>query len=111
MLYVGLGLLMIIGTILLLVLCAKKFTPNLSRPKKIIAIVLIAAFLFFIGDFILIQNHYDPLFSIPFSIAGDGGSTHFIGLFYHIQKSVAYTLGSDSPPFFNYYIAPWFFGI
>lgn len=101
----------IVLVILLLRWCSKKLFPNLSRIKKIVILLLVATLLFFVVDFILVQNSCDPLFAIPLWAAGDGGSTYYVGLFYHVYKSAAYTLGSGESPFFQYYIAPWFFTV
>ena len=108
MLYIGLHLLLSVGVILLVWLLVKKMFTNLSQVKKLGLIIIVFFLICFITDLVFVQNHIDPFFAFPLWSASDGGSTYYIGSFYHIYKKVAYTLGDGFPPFFEYHISPWF---
>lgn len=63
-----------------------------------------------ITDIVLILTHNDPFFAIVVIAYGDGGSAYFVGPLYYVYKQAAYIM-TEEPPFFEYYIAPWFLGI
>jgi len=88
----------------------KKRCPNLPRLNLVGITVLVTAAVFFLTDFILAMCHCGPVFCMPIMFAMDGGSTYFVGLFYHVYKKAAFDLAT-SPPYFEYNIAPWFFSV
>lgn len=108
MVFLVFSLLPLAGGVFFIRICVNKACPDFSHLTRAGLILALSVLFFAAADTALILFRHDPLFAVPLAFAGDGGSCYFLGPFYHIYKQAAYRL-CEEPPFFEYYIAPWFF--
>ena len=80
------------------------------KKKIILCIVISFVFMwtvFFTTDSIRCKNDKVPIFSLPVAHYKDGGSVHYIGLFYNYYR-VSQFNDETKEISFDYVMTPWF---
>ena len=82
--------------------------------KKIIICIVITFVLmwtaFFTTDSIRCKNDKKPIFSLRVAQYKDGGSTHYVGLFYNYYRVSQFNYETEKFTF-DYVITPWFYDL